>query len=389
MKLFAVCAPGLEPVLMQELHRLGILPGEGGGSPPGPEIERGTPSREGGIEFSGDREIVYRCNLHLRTATRVLLRLGEFHAVSFPEFRRKAGLLPWESYLAAQRPIAFRVSCHKSRLYHSGAVAERLAGAIADRLGRSPVVQPFRDSHDPHPPQLIIARLVRDHCTISLDTSGTALFRRGYRQATAKAPLRETLAAALLMLSGWDRRSPLMDPFCGSGTIVIEAALLARNRAPGLSRRFAFMDWPDFEASLWHRLVDEARKQEIPEAPPILASDKHPGALRAARANADRAGVGEDIEFARRPVSAVQPPPEPGWVVSNLPYGIRTRSDADLRQVYVQFGRVLRERFPGWRVTVLAGKRHLLRCAGAPLQEHGWINNGGVRVLLAQGTVPR
>ena len=185
------------------------------------------------MAFNGGLDELYRANLHLRTASRVLVRLGDFYAAAFSELRKKAGRLEWERYLRPGQPVALHVTCHKSKLYHSDAVAERVAGAIGDRLGRPTTMLKPAESEDDSPPQLVIVRLVNDHCTISIDSSGELLHRRGYRLATAKAPLRETLAAGMLLASGWDVRSPLIDPFCGSGTIAIEAALMRAGLPPG------------------------------------------------------------------------------------------------------------------------------------------------------------
>src|SRR4030042_5077613 len=277
-KLFAVCAPGLEPFTALELDQSGLI----GSHPPlraenfltekGPQYGRQVPRKpcllggakghnqnenflgshsvrhcvpvtpppclsrlngmggelqSGGIEFQGSLHDVYRANFYLRTASRLLVRLGEFYASAFPELRRKASRLLWENYLAPERPIALRVTCQKSHLYHEGAVAERVAGAIADRLGKPPPVQKYNEDSGTELPQLFVVRLVDNLSTISIDSYGALLHRRGYRLATAKAPLRETLASAMVMASGWDGISPLLDPFCGSGTIPIEAALLA------------------------------------------------------------------------------------------------------------------------------------------------------------------
>src|SRR5574338_379779 len=198
---FAVTAPGLAPLAAAELRALGIHPA--------PET--------GGVAFTGDREAIYKANLHLRTASRILIRLGApFFAAAFPELRKKAARLPWDRFLKPGQPVALHVTCHKSKLYHSGAVAERVAGAIADRLGKvSPAVKGSDASEEDNPAQLVIVRLQNDQVTISIDSSGALLHRRGWRLATAKAPLRETLAAAILLASSWDIASPLIDPFCG------------------------------------------------------------------------------------------------------------------------------------------------------------------------------
>jgi len=383
-KLFAVCAPGLEPFIALELVQLVLI-----GSHCPSQSEKfltgsGPQYESGGIEFQGSLHDVYRANLYLRTASRVLVRLGEFNASAFPELRRKASRLLWENYLAPERPIALRVTCQKSRLYHEGAVAERLAGAIADRLGKPPPIQKYHEDSGTDLPQLIVARLVDNLCTISIDSSGALLHRRGYRLATAKAPLRETLASAMVMASGWDTISPFLDPFCGSGTIPIEAALLARRRPAGYTRRFAFMDWPNFDSRFWNKLLAGTGKAILSDIPNIIASDRDAGAIQAAQANAERAGVADCIEFSRRAISAIDPPLTPGWVVTNPPYGVRLRKTDDLRNLYAQFGKVLRSRCPGWHVTLLCDNVQLIRSTGLEFDRGLSMMNGGLKVRLVR-----
>jgi putative N6-adenine-specific DNA methylase len=405
MKLFAVCAPGLEPFTSQELEELRLSL-----SPPG---EKKHAEERGGVELEGSLIDVYRCNLHLRTASRLLVRLGSFYSIGFPELRRKAGNLPWEDYLKAGKPVAIRVTCHQSRLYHQQAVAERIAGAVSDRLKYSVIVEKcseeiekdfstgnpssppfnkggmggFQTYSQRRMPQLIVVRLVNDHCTISIDSSGELLYRRGYRLATTKAPLRETLAAGMILASGWDRISPLLDPFCGSGTIVIEAALLARQIPPGRGRHFAFMDWPSFKEKAWDALLCDQTPGIQAPLPRIVASDRDAGAIRAAKANADRAGVPDCIEFSCHAVSSMDPPPGPGWVVTNPPYGVRTESNKDLRNLYAQFGNVVRARCPRWEVTILCNSSQLLHSTGLDLDESIPLMTGGIKVRLVSGRI--
>jgi len=386
-KLFAFCAPGLEPFIALELFQLVLI-----GSHCPSQSEKfltgsGPQYESGGIEFQGSLHDVYRANLYLRTASRVLVRLGEFYASAFPELRRKASRLLWENYLAPERPIALRVTCKKSRLYHEGAVAERLEGAIADRLGNPPPVQKYHEDSGTELPQLIVVRLVDNLCTISIDSSGALLHRRGYRLATAKAPLRETLASAMVMASGWDTISPLLDPFCGSGTIPIEAALLARRCPAGYTRRFAFMDWPNFDSKFWDKLLADAGKAIVSDIPKIIASDRDAGAIQAAQANAERAGVADCIEFSCKAISAIDPPPCPGRVVTNPPYGVRLRKTNDLRNLYAQLGKVLRTRCPGWHVTILCDSIQLIRSTGLEFDKGISMMNGGLKVRLVRGLV--
>ena len=208
---FAVAAPGTAPYTTQELRGLDLLPPAAAGSRAGRRARTGGGERDqqGGVAFAGDRTAIYRANLHLRTANRVLMRLGDFPAVGFAELRKRAARLPWERCLAPGQPVALRVTCHKSRLYHSDAVAERVAGAIADHLGRPPSVCKFDEDEAGTPPQLIVVRLVHDHCTISVDSSGELLHRRGYRLATWCVSCGRVLSARASLLAH-------MGPVCRS-----------------------------------------------------------------------------------------------------------------------------------------------------------------------------
>jgi len=386
-KFFAVCAPGLEPFAALELDQLGLIRSRSLSGSESSLTERAPQYESGGIEFQGSLHEVYRANLYLRTASRVLVRLGEFYTSAFPELRRKASHLLWENYFTPERPIALRVTCQKSRLYHEGAVAERVAGAIAERLGKPPPVQKYRKETGTDLPQLIVVRLVDNLCTISIDSSGALLHRRGYRLATAKAPLRETLASAMVMASRWDMISPFLDPFCGSGTIPIEAALLARRVPAGYSRHFAFMDWPNFDSKSWNKLLADAGKAIVSAIPRIIASDRDAGAIQAAQANAERAGVADCIEFSRKAISAIHSPPGPGWVVTNPPYGVRLRKTSDLRNLYAQLGKVLRARCSGWHVTILCDSILLIRSTRLKFDKGISMMNGGLKVKLVRGLV--
>lgn len=409
---FAVTAPGAAPYTAQELRQLGLLPAASGGRRAGQRsAQRAVPhggerDLQGGVTFDGDRTALYRANLHLRTANRILVRLGEFPAVGFAELRKRAARLPWERCLAPGQPVSLRVTCHKSRLYHSDAVAERVVGAIADRLGRPSIVTKYDEEEAGTPPQLVVVRLLHDICTISIDSSGELLHRRGYRLATAKAPLRETLAATMLLASGWasgagkeagEPPAALMDPFCGSGTIAIEAAQMALGLAPGLAsgqaRHFAFMAWPDFDAALWKQLVEQAEEHSARQLSrqrrplQIAASDRDAGAVELARANAARGGVAAQIEFSRQAVSAIVPCCEHGWIVTNPPYGLRISAGHDVRNLYAQFGHVLRSSFSGWQFAVLCNDRPLLAQMGLPMDQSLNLVNGGLPVVLGRGRV--
>jgi putative N6-adenine-specific DNA methylase len=377
-ELFVVTAPGVEPLAATELAALGIT---------------GGTVEPGGVSFQGTFESVCRTNLWLRTASRVLVRVGEFRARAFNELERRASSLPWERFVSAGRPFRLRVTCRKSRLYHSDAVAERLARVITARTGGVLASETTADAADEEEgasdAQLIIARLFRDQCLVSVDSSGELLHMRGYRRATAKAPLRETLAAAVLAASGWVADAPLLDPLCGAGTIPIEAALIARRIPPGLGRRFSFMHWPEYDAEPWSRLLDDARAQMLPAAPaPIQGSDRDAGAIAAARANAERAGVLSDIAFDTIALSRIQPPAELGWLVTNPPYGVRVGDRDRLRNLYAQLGNVARARCAGWTLALLSADARLDRQVGVGFAVALRTRNGGIPVHLVCGVVP-
>lgn len=253
------------------------------------------------------------------------------------------------------------------------------------------------DQTDSPPPQIVLVRLLHDQVTISVDSSGALLHRRGYRLATAKAPLRATLAAGMVLAAGWNPQvgalAPLLDPFCGAGTIAIEAALLALGMAPGRQRRFAFMDWPDFDAALWHRLLAEADAQQQQRRAELtgrlgVSWPRTATLVRIALAqDAARAGVADAIVFTSRALSAIDPPPGPGWVVTNPPYGVRVSAGNDLRNLYAQLGKVLRSRCPGWQVALLCNDRRLLGQTGLALDTSLGLVNGGIAVMLARGTI--
>jgi putative N6-adenine-specific DNA methylase len=383
LQFFAISTPGLEPFLIQELRGIGLKPASSSSSLSSREEGYET----GGVEFQGSLKDLYRANLHLRTASRILVRLGFFEAARFPELRRKAADLPWEQYLSPEMDISLRVTCHASRLYHQRAVAERVAGAINDRLGQPPCLRKFDEETNDSLPQLVFVRILNNQCTISLDSSGALLHRRGYRLATAKAPLRETLAAAMLLAARWDGVSPLIDPFCGSGTIPIEAALFARQIPPGYRRTFAFMNWPSFNKTLWdtvHGLHFDSEKRAKPR---IIASDRDAGAIQAAHANAERARVLDAIEFACQAVSSMEPPTGPGWVVTNPPYGKRLPSNKDIRNLYAQFGKTLRSKCPGWKVVMLCDSVQLIRATGLKFEETISTLNGGLKVKIMVGHI--
>jgi len=395
---FAVCAPGLEPILSAELRALGIRPGR---------------ADRGGISFDATTRQLYAANVFLRTATRVLLRVASFAAPSFAALEREAHRVPWDQWLSPGAPVALSVSSSASRLYHTGAVAERLSAVLPGPVlaspdqERDPFDQPTTRLDRPPSTQHLLVRLLHDRCVLSIDASGEPLHRRGWRLETAKAPLRETLAAAMLLASGWDGSTPLIDPLCGSGTIAIEAALLARGIAPGHAREFAFQRWPSFQPGTLASVRGEVKSRARPDRPlVIIASDRDPGAIRASVANAERAGVADTITFLCRPLADLVPPPSapttpPGhptkapkglgdrqgaehqqpssWLLTNPPYGRRV-GGADLDDLYASLGNVVRDRLPGFAVGLLVADDRLAARTRLRLAPLFTTTNGGLRV---------
>jgi putative N6-adenine-specific DNA methylase len=373
---FAVTAPGLEPICAAELKALGI---------------RAT-IEEGGVAWKGDLESVARANLWLRTASRVIVRVAEFTAKAFYELELHAKQIPWDRFVAPGAKVDFRVTCRKSKLYHSDAVAERLATALARQVSGVRMVK-ASDADDENAAesdrQLFVVRFLRDVCTVSADSSGALLHFRGYRQELAKAPLRETLAAAVLLGAGWSGETPLADPMCGSGTIPIEAAMIARRMAPGRARSFAFLRWAHPDKKMWSALLESARAGELPKSPvQIVGADRDAGAIAAARANAERAGVADDVVFVQQSISALPPAQGPGLVVVNPPYGVRVGDAGALKNLYAQLGNVMREQRSGWTLGLLSADRALERQTRLPLEEQFRTRNGGIPVRLVTAPTP-
>lgn len=383
-----MAAPGLEPLLEAELRALGFSD---------------ATCSTGGVQFSCDARGLARANLQSRLASRVVVRLAAFKALAFHELERAARRVEWARMLGPNATYRLRVTAKKSRLYHSDAIAQRVAEAIERAVpGAQRVDGPARDEDEtldgePHAlgvamdaanAQLFVVRFDHDRCTVSADSSGALLHRRGYRKAVAKAPMRETLAAAMLVAARYDAAQPLVDPFCGSGTLLIEAAMMARRIAPGSWRRFAAERWPEVPAEAWTRARADAAAQELPRAAaPIVGADRDAGAVAAALANAERAGVRGDLEVLQRPLAATALPPGPGLLITNPPYGVRVSERGPLRDLYATLGRVLREQGRGWRLAMLSADRALDGHTGLRFVERLRTSNGGipVRVVEARG----
>lgn len=358
--LFAIVAPGLEAICARELTRLGLA-----------DLE----VVPGGVGFSGRLADLYRANLRLRTASRLVVRLARFRSRDFPELYRAAARLPWGKFVRPETAVHWRVTCRNSRLIHSGRVAETLQAAIDHALGRTPAPANAGE-------QLLLARVVDDIMELSVDSSGELLHRRGHRTQVAAAPLRETLAAGVLQLLGWDGGEALADPLCGTGTFLLEGALLAGRRAPGLERPFAFMRWPGYRAGLWAQLSAEARREECSRDVAISGGDADAGALAAARANLASAGLAEAVVLQHLPLADQPVHAGTGLVVCNPPYGKRLTTAEPLTEYFAGLGRELARAYPGWRKALLIPEPRLARATGLPLRQVAELDNGGLRVGL-------
>jgi len=370
-RFFAPCPPGLEPVLARELTDLAAT-----------DV---TPLA-GGVEFSGKLELAYQANLWLRTANRVLLRVAEFRARVPEELFRHAREVRWETLLPAL-PLRVEVSLRASRMTSDTQVERTLREAIQARLDEQEMpALPEGEG----PAQLLQVRLEENRVLLSLDTTGELLHKRGYREATAKAPIRETLAAGILLAAGYDGTAPLLDPMCGAGTFPIEAALIARRLPPGGHRDFLFESWPSFKEATWNHLKAKAISQALPEAPqPILGQDLHPGAIAATRSNAERASVLGDLTLKEADFFASSAPEGPqGWVVINPPYGRRIGEREDVGRLYDRIGAILRRGYPGWSFAIVVPELSLYGALKLPERERLILPHGGLKIGVTIGRLP-
>ena len=416
---FAVTSPGLEAYTADELVALGIR---------GPRIQRG------GVSFLASTRELYAANLWLRSATRVLLRVATFPARSWDDLEEGIAAVDWDEWFEPNLAVRIRVTSRGSKLFHTGAVEQRVRKvlnrpfAAAESPSRpDPPPKPNdgwgndhgddetydneNDGHDGYDEfdddvsgagtaGLVIVRISHNDVTVSVDTSGEPLYRRGYRLDIAKAPLRENLAAALLLASSWDGTSALIDPMCGSGTIAIEAALIARGIAPGQRRLFGFGTWPSFEPGTWASVMAQAEQRMDAAAdrpvPTIVAADRDAGAVAATKANAKRAGVAGDLEIRHASISDLQTtkngdaPADDGWLITNPPYGGRVGAGGgDLRDLYAAIGQVARRELPRGHLGLLVADDSLSRQTKVRFKEQLRFSNGGINVRYLTGRLGR
>jgi len=356
--IFLATAPGLEAALADEVASLGPGPAE---------------AVPGGVEITGDWPEVWRANLAVRGANRVLARIGAFRAMHLAQLDKRARKFDWGAVLRADVPVKVEATCHRSKIYHAGAAAQRISRAITETLGAP---------EGGEGAIRVMARIDDDLVSLSVDTSGEPLHRRGHKQATGKAPLRETLAALFLRQCGFDGGEPVIDPMCGSGTFAIEAAEIACGLLPGRDRRFAFEDLATFDAEAWQAMRTQAGPRET--ALRFTGFDRDAGAVRMAGENAARAGVAGCTAFACQPVSALaRPEGPPGLVMVNPPYGARIGNRKLLFGLYGSLGEVLRREMRGWRVGLVTSDGGLARATGLPFLPPGPpVAHGGLKVTL-------
>lgn len=361
LDIFLVSAPGLEAALADEARAAGFAAPE---------------AVSGGVQLRGPWAEVWRANLELRGATRVLARIGSFRALHLAQLDKRARRFPWAETLRPDVPVRVEVTCRQSRIYHAGAAAQRIERAIAEEFGAPVVTEATAEAVQ------LKARIDDDLCTFSVDTSGESLHKRGHKPAVGKAPLRETLAALFLRQCGFTGAEPVIDPMCGSGTFVIEAAEIAAGLLPGRSRSFAFERLATFDPAAWAAL----RGGSQPRVPTVqfCGFDRDQGAVAGSTRNAEGAGVAGWTRFACQPVSALARPEGPaGLIMVNPPYGARIGNRNLLFGLYGALGAVLKQRFQGWRVGLVTSDAGLAKATQLPFLPAGApVDHGGLAVRL-------
>ncbi|MCI8510976.1 MAG: class I SAM-dependent RNA methyltransferase [Lachnospiraceae bacterium] len=372
-ELIAPCHFGLEAVMKKEITNLGY------------EVNQ---VEDGRVTFLGDAEAVCRANVFLRTTERVLLKVGEFRAETFEELFQATGAIPWERYFPKDAKFwVAKASSIKSRLFSPSDIQSIMKKAMVERMKKAYGLSWFPEDGAAYPLRVF---LYKDMVTVAIDTSGESLHKRGYRTLTSKAPITETLAAALLMLTPWKKDRILVDPFCGSGTFLIEAAMMAANMAPGMNREFLAEEWKSLiPRKFWYAAMDEANELVDHTAQPDLQGyDIDGDIIRAARSNARAAGVEAMIHFQQRPVSGLSHPKKYGFLITNPPYGERLEDKKNLPELY----RTLGERFAAldsWSAYVITAYEDMERHFGRKADKNRKIYNGMMKTYFYQFQGPR
>lgn len=360
IKLIATAAFGLEAVVARELKLLGY---------PDSTVENGR------VLFEGDYEAIAKTNLWLRSADRVQLLLGEFEALTFDELFEKTKALPWDEWIPADGEFPVQGKSVKSKLFSVSDCQAIVKKAVVEKLKQKHKLDWFDETG---PRYAIQVALLKDRATLTIDTSGIGLHKRGYREDAGEAPIKETLAAALVQLSHWQHKRLLLDPLCGSGTILIEAALIGDNIAPGLTRRFAAEDWPNLGKELWQRIRSEASAAIEDNPMNLQGSDIDGRVLDLARANADNAGVGDKIHFQRRALHEVQSSHKYGCVISNPPYGERLEDSARVQKLYREMGKTFAP-WDTWSLYVITSNEEFEKSFGRKADKKRKLYNGRIK----------
>lgn len=363
---FASCPRGLETVLSNELTALGAA---------------GVRLDEGGVHFEGDLPLCYRANLHSRIASRIQWRIAVADYRSEQDIYDTAAALPWEEWFAVTRTIRVNMVGIKCPLKSLNFAGLKIKDAICDRFRRLAGERPSVDTSNPD--IRIHGLLEESRMTLSLDTSGDTLFKRGIRQHTGAAPIRENLAAGILALAGWQSGTPLLDPMCGSGTFLIEAAQMALGIAPGISRSFAFQKLKNFDAKSWKDISTQAIAGEKDDASlPIFGSDISAEALETARLNLEEAGLADAVTLTQADIRNISAPAEQGILVANLPYGERMGQKEALLELYPQLGDLLKKNFSGWTAYLFTADLQMAKSIGLATSRRIPLFNGAIECRL-------
>ncbi|WP_044262742.1 THUMP domain-containing class I SAM-dependent RNA methyltransferase [Saccharicrinis fermentans] len=361
MKLIAKTFHGLEGVLAEELEGIGAK-----------EVKAVNRA----VEFEGDKEILYKANLQLRTAIRILLPIHHFTAKNDQELYDEVKKFDWSTIMSVHETLAIDPVVFSEIFTHSQYVALKMKDAIVDQFREKEGKRPSVDVENPS--IRLVIHLAKEKATISLDSSGDSLHKRGYRTGHHKAPLNEVLAAGMVMLSGWDKKMPLIDPMCGSGTILMEAVMLAKNYPPGLHKKsFGFMGWKDYDKKLWNKVVDEAKEKITHPRLRIFGSDANIKAIDVARESALQFRFNRDISFSVTSFERLEPVYPKGMIIMNPPYGERLMKDKDIVDFYRMIGNQLKQTFIGYDAWVITSDKEALKNVGLkPLQKLKLFNGG-------------
>lgn len=372
-ELIAPCHFGMEAVLKREITDLGY------------DI---TTVEDGRVTFIGDDEAICRANVFLRTAERVLLKVGTFHAESFEDLFQGTKSIAWEDYIPQDGKFwVAKASSIKSKLFSPSDIQSIMKKAMVERLKKSYGVEWFQESGNSYPLRVF---LHKDEVTIGIDTTGDSLHKRGYRTLNSKAPITETLAAALIMLTPWNKDRILVDPFCGGGTFLIEAAMMASNRAPGMNRSFLSEEWKNLiPRKCWYDTMDEANELVDDSVKvDIQGYDIDGDIVKAAKANAEQAGVAHMIHFQERPLSVLSHPKKYGFIITNPPYGERLEEKKDLPELY----RMIGERYKAldsWSLYMITAYEDAEKYIGKKADKNRKIYNGMMKTYFYQFMGPK